>query len=254
MTNKIQEYIIDSFQSASEDKQLLAKAIELLPYPVQIYALDGTSVMVNKAMLSEYQQQDDSQVVGKYNILKDPSIIKMGQMSKLKKVFKGETVYFKNIKVPLEYIQSRYDIEDLEIEEVYQDITLFPIFNKDNDVEFVAAFLINRAVYKGKDKIEKAKKYIEIHWQDKFDLEKIANHVDLSTSHFAKLFKKHTGITPYEHYNIYRMNKVKEKLMDTNLSVAQAFNECSIEYNGHYAKVFKDVTGYTPSEYRKRME
>ena len=87
MTNKIQEYIIDSFQSASEDKQLLAKAIELLPYPVQIYALDGTSVMVNKAMLSEYQQQDDSQIVGKYNILKDPSIIKMGQMSKLKKVF-----------------------------------------------------------------------------------------------------------------------------------------------------------------------
>jgi transcriptional regulator GlxA family with amidase domain len=47
---------------------------------------------------------------------------------------------------------------------------------------------------------------------------------------------------------------VKEKLIDTNLSIFQAFNECGMEYNGHYAKVFKELTGYSPSEYRKKME
>ncbi len=254
MSNDIQEHISNTLQSLSNDEKLLAKVIEFFPYPIQIYSPDGISVMLNKAMLDEYHAPDASMIVGKYNIFSDPSIIKMGQLSKIKKAFKGEAVYFKNIKVPLDYIKHRYGIEDLDLEAVYQDITLFPIFDDKKRIMFVAAFLINREVYRSGDKIEKARMYIERNWHEKFNMEEVASYVDLSRAHFAKLFKKHTGITPFEHYNKFRINKVKEKLMDTNLSVCQAFCECGMEYNGHYAKVFKEVTGYSPSEYRRKME
>lgn len=254
MANHNHEDLINSFQSFSKDEELLSKVIEFFPYPIQIYSPDGTSAMVNKAMLNEYHTQDANLVVGKYNIFTDPSIIKMGQLSKVKKAFKGETVFFKNIKVPLDYIKLRYGIVDMDLEAVFQDITLFPIFDNKRNVVYVAAFLMNREVYKSRDKIEKARMYIEKNWNEKFNLEEIASFVGLSRAHFAKLFKNHTGITPFEHYNNYRISKVKEKLIDTNLSIFQAFNECGMEYNGHYAKVFKDLTGYSPSEYRKKME
>jgi len=46
---------------------------------------------------------------------------------------------------------------------------------------------------------------------------------------------------------------LKEKLLDTNLSIAQAFAACNMDYNGHSARVFKEKTGLSPSAYRKTI-
>jgi transcriptional regulator GlxA family with amidase domain len=118
----------------------------------------------------------------------------------------------------------------------------------------VVAFLINRRVYKGKDEIEKAKEYIENHWLEKFDLNEAAKAACFSRAHFTKLFKKHTGITPHEYYINYKINKLKEKLLDTNLSITQAFAVCNMEYNGHTAGLFREKTGVSPSDYRKALK
>ncbi|NLC11047.1 MAG: helix-turn-helix transcriptional regulator, partial [Firmicutes bacterium] len=112
--------------------------------------------------------------------------------------------------------------------------------------------LINRRVYKGKDEIEKAKEYIETHWRERFDLMATAKVASLSKAHFSKLFKKHTGLTPHEYYINYKISKLKEKLLDTNLSIAQAFAACNMNYNGHSARLFKKKVGVTPSVYREQ--
>jgi AraC family transcriptional regulator len=247
----MQNNIIESFQSFFGKEELLAKVIECFPYPIEIYAPDGTSVLVNKAMLAEYHTISPDMVVGKYNIFKDPYIVVSGQLPVLKRAFKGETVFFPDVRVPLEEIAERYGVEDFDIEAVYQDITVFPILDGEKRVIFVAAFLINRRVYRGKDEIEKAKEYIETHWLERFDLNETARAACLSKAHFTKLFKKHTGLTPHEYYTNYKISKVKEKLLDTNLTIVQAFDACNMDYSGHYARVFKDKTGVSPSAYRK---
>lgn len=65
--------------------------------------------------------------------------------------------------MPLEGLAERYGIQDFDVEAVYQDITVFPILGDEKRVMYVAALLINRRVYRGKDEIEKAKEYIETH-------------------------------------------------------------------------------------------
>ena len=69
----------------------------------------------------------------------------------------------------------------------------------------------------------------------------------LSKAQFIKLFKKHTGVTPYEYYIDYKISKLKETLLDTNLSITQAFAACNMDYNGHSVKLFKERVGVTPS-------
>ncbi len=246
-----QNSIIDSFQSLFGEKELLAKVIEFFPYPIQVYAPDGTSVLVNRAMLSESHVSSADTIVGKYNVLKDPSVIATGQLHVLRQAFQGETVFFPDAKVPLEDIAERYGIQDFDVEAVYQDITVFPILDDEERVIYVVALLINRRVYRGKNEIEKAKEYIENHWLERFDATKTAKAACLSKAHFTKLFKKHTGMTPHEYYTNYKISKLKEKLLDTNLSITQAFAACNMEYNGHSARVFKDKTGVSPSQYRK---
>jgi len=246
-----QDNIIESFQSLYGKEELLAKVIEFFPYPIQVYAPDGTSVLVNKALLTEYHISDPDMIVGRYNALKDPSVIETGLLHKLKRAFRGEIVSSSDVRVPLEDISERYGILDFDVEAVYQDITVFPILDDTKRVIYVVALLINRRVYRGKGEIEKAKEYIESHWLDKFDATETAKAACLSKAHFAKLFKKHTGVTPHEYYINHKISKLKEKLLDTNLSIAQAFAACNMDYSGHSARVFKDKTGLSPSDYRK---
>lgn len=247
----IKDDLIDSFQLGSGKNELLSKVIDLFPYPIQVYALDGTSVVVNKAILNEYHISNPYEIVGKYNIFKDPAVIETGQIHMVRRAFKGEIVSFSGIRVPLDEIRERYDIKDLDITAVYQDIILYPIIDDMKEVRYIVVTLINRRVYRGKDEIEAAKEYIENNWQKDFDSNAIARAACLSKAHFIKLFKKHTGETPHEYYINYKIEKVKERLLDSNISITQAFEECNINYNGYHAKVFKNKVGYSPSKYRK---
>jgi AraC family transcriptional regulator len=249
-----QNDMIESFQSLFGKEELLAKVIECFPYPIQVYAPDGTSVLVNKALLNEYHVSSPDMIVGKYNVFKDPSVIATGQIHVLKRAFQGETVFFPDVRVPLEEIAERYGIQDFDVEAVYQDITVFPILDDLKRVIYVVVLLINRRVYKGKNEIEKAKEYIENHWLYRFDLSETAKAACLSKAHFTKLFKKHTGVTPHEYYINYKISRLKEKLLDTNLSIAQAFAACNMNYNGHSARLFREKVGVSPSVYRKLSE
>ena len=205
---------------------------------------------MNKAMLDEYHTISADMVVGKYNIFKDPYIIALGQIDKLRRAFQGETVYFHDIRVPLEDIAKLYGVRDFDLEAVYQDITVFPILDEQKQVMYVAAVLVNRRVYQRKDEIAKAREYIESHWLERFNANKTAKAAYLSKAHFTRLFRKHTGMTPYEYYTNYRISKLKEKLMDANLTVKQAFAACNMDYNGNSARLFKIKVGVSPSEFR----
>jgi hypothetical protein len=48
--------------------------------------------------------------------------------------------------VPLKDIVDRYGIRDLDVEVVYQDITIFPILDDMKKVAYVVALLINRRI------------------------------------------------------------------------------------------------------------
>jgi len=39
-----------------------------IPYPIQVYAPDGTSVLVNQGLLKEYNVSSPDMIVGKYNV------------------------------------------------------------------------------------------------------------------------------------------------------------------------------------------
>lgn len=252
--DKILNNIAETFKTLCGNKELFERIVEEFPYPIQVYDTEGTSVYINKALMKEYNLTDPSMVIGKYNIFKDPSIIAMDYIPEIRRVFRGETAYFYDIKVPLEDIIRRYGIKDLDTIAIYQDITIFPIKNNENRVVCIAALLINRRVYRGKEEIEKAKEYLETHWLEKFDLGETAKVACLSRAHFIKLFKRHTGMMPYDYYLNYKIDRLKEKLLDPNLSIIQAFAACNMNYNGHTAGLFKNKTGFRPSEYRKILK
>ncbi|NYB73433.1 helix-turn-helix transcriptional regulator [Sedimentibacter hydroxybenzoicus DSM 7310] len=252
-----QSRLSDSFQSFfnSDKEGLLAKAIEFFPYLIHVFAPDGTAVFVNEAVLQQYgitRALLENTIIGKYNILKDPTISAAIPCSLLQQAFQGETVYCPDIKVPLDTLAERYGVQDYDMEAMYQDITMFSIFNNAGKVAYIVSIQIIRRIYRGKEEIERAKEYIETHWMDAFDVKETAKAAGLSRTHFSRLFKKHTGMTPHDYYISFKIGRLKDKLSDSNLSISQAFAACGLDYNGYFAKVFKERTGLSPSQYRNK--
>lgn len=251
-----QNRLANSFQSFfnSDKEALLAKAIELFPYMIHVFAPDGTTVFVNEAVREQYgitRELLEETIIGKYNVLKDPAVASQIPPSVLQRAFRGETVYCLDIKIPLTVLAQRFGVQDYDMEAMYQDITNFPILDDAGRVAYVVGIQTVKRVYRGKEEIERAKEYIETHWLDAFDINETAKAAGLSRTHFSRLFKKHTGITPHNYYVNFKISRIKDKLLDSNLSITQAFAACGLDYNGHFARVFKEKTGLSPSQYRK---
>jgi AraC-like DNA-binding protein len=194
-------------------------------------------------------------IVGKFNVLQDPIIDKWGECvrERISRSFQGETVRFNDLKMPVQGIIDRFGKEEHCFDISFQNITCFPIYNDNRQLAYVVNVFITSKLYSGREEIVKAKEYIESHWLEEFDIDKIANAVNLSRYHFARLFKKHTSVTPYRYYQDIKVKWLKEKLCDRNLSIKQAFAVCGVDYSGNYARVFKEKVGMTPSKYRETV-
>lgn len=56
-----------SFGAVLEQKDLFSNIIDFFPYHIEVFARDGTTVMINRTMLDEFDIQDKAMVIGKYN-------------------------------------------------------------------------------------------------------------------------------------------------------------------------------------------
>jgi len=235
---------------------MLFQVAELFPVPIQIFAPDGSTVFANRATLDAWNISDASQIVGRYNLLKDPVVNeRLGLGDYVRRVFAGETVRVPDVRVPLEDFSKWYEARDdhYGIRSMYVDILNFPILDDTRAITHIVSVFIPGRIYLGQPDIARAREYIEAHWLDEFDLEKAAAAAGMSRYHFARVFKKHTGITPYGYYQDIKIRKLKDALRDTNLSVAQAFAACGVEYSGSLARLFRSRVGMTPTQYRSSL-
>lgn len=231
----------------------IMRLFEAFPYPIQIFSRDGTACMINDAALNMIGIKSREAHIGLYNVFKDPIVQKLGFAEQVKQVLTGKTVNIIDFTVSYEDMIRYFDVKERNLRFINTDITCFPLVNNDGVVTYFAAVFIFKSIYRGREEIELGKQYIKKHWMEHFDACEIAKAVNLSKSHFTKLFKIHTGITPYGYYINYKISKLKEMLLDDNLTISQVFSACNINYNGHSAKLFKEKVGVTPSEYRRRI-
>ena len=246
-----QRSIVTALRRNIEEKEILARVIELFPYPIQIFSLDGTARLINKATLDMIGIKNVDSHIGIYNVFEDPFVIELGFMDKVKQVLEGKTVYINNYNAPYQDMKKYYNLEDRNIQTINLDITCFPLKDENGVMGYFVAIFIFKEIYRGKKEIDWGRRYIEENWQKPFNANEIARAACLSKVHFTKLFKKHVGVTPHEYYTNYKISKLKEKLLDTNLTIAQAFSECNLDYNGHTARIFREKVGISPSSYRK---
>jgi len=82
----------------------------------------------------------------------------------------------------------------------------------------------------------------------------ISEQSGISGKYFRTLFKKFYGISPLKHIIDVRLDRAKELLCFSNLTVAQIAEEIGYSSEIYFYRLFKQNFHITPNEFRKKMQ
>lgn len=98
--------------------------------------------------------------------------------------------------------------------------------------------------------IKSAVSYIKTNVTKPITVKQIANILNINQTYMSKLFKKHMGTSVSSYITAQRVEKAKEMLPLTNVSLAAISEELCFSSQPHFQSTFKKYTGMTPLEYR----
>jgi AraC-like DNA-binding protein len=82
-------------------------------------------------------------------------------------------------------------------------------------------------------------------------IEHLAASLGLSTTHFYRVFKQHTGLSPYQYHLQLRIERAKQMLHGTSISIKEIASALAFESPFHFSSAFKKKTGRSPSQWRQ---
>ncbi len=98
---------------------------------------------------------------------------------------------------------------------------------------------------------EMAKQYLNEHYMNDMNITDVADSLDISYSYLSKIFRARTGTTLTDYLNSIRIDKSKEYLTDTFLTLTEISEKVGYNNVQSYQRFFKKYVTMTPGEYRK---
>ena len=101
--------------------------------------------------------------------------------------------------------------------------------------------------------LRKVEDYITEHLAEETSVERLADLVELSPSHFAHVFKETTGMTPLQFVTRQRITRAQQLIRETSRSLIDVGLEVGYTSPSHFAQVFRRVVGVTPTAFRSSL-
>jgi transcriptional regulator GlxA family with amidase domain len=98
--------------------------------------------------------------------------------------------------------------------------------------------------------LRRVQEYVEAHFSENTDLTTLASVAGLSKPHFAREFRRSTGITPHHYLTQKRVERARDLLAQTSLSLAEISYSVGFADQSHFTRQFHHWLGVTPGQFR----
>ena len=102
--------------------------------------------------------------------------------------------------------------------------------------------------------IEEVRFLMRENTEKEINLQEIAQKHNIGYSHFRKMFKKYTGVSPGQYHLQLRIIRAKELLVSTDKTIKEISLELGFQTIHYFSIIFKKKVGLSPSEFRQRKE
>lgn len=100
--------------------------------------------------------------------------------------------------------------------------------------------------------IAHALQYMKFNYNSNIHVNDIANYVGINRSYFSSIFKQKMNLSPKEYLQQFRLEKAKELLADTSMSIADIALQVGYKDPFIFSKLFKKIEGLSPKAYRNQ--
>ena len=102
------------------------------------------------------------------------------------------------------------------------------------------------------EKLKDVLVYIDGNLSEDISIDRLAQIAHFHPNYFIRFFKKHMGVSPLQYINRIRIDKAKELLDTTDMTVAEISDCTGIKDIYYFSRLFKEFEGISPTEFRKR--
>ena len=93
--------------------------------------------------------------------------------------------------------------------------------------------------------------YIHTYLDTELSLTELATQLNLSTFHFARLFKKSLGLSPHKYILQTRIERAKKLIVSQRLPLSNIALQAGFYDQTHFSKAFKKYVGISPKAFSK---
>lgn len=147
------------------------------------------------------------------------------------------------------YVRKDFKNQNAEIKNVYLMSLVYNLIFQlcDNGI-----FSLNEN--RTSDKMRKIISYIEENYEYDLPISEISKQFGYTPTYFSQYFKDNFGITPHEYLKIYRLEKARKLLKETDKSVKEVAALCGFSDSNYFTRCFKKHFHYTPTFYVKNND
>ena len=143
-----------------------------------------------------------------------------------------------------EMLSSEYTIDHLEFANLL-------------GLHFISSFVYisvnGLKTHNKKNLIDSITSYLDKNIDRTLKTEDIAQKFNYSASYLLTLFKKHTGYSIIQFFNLKKMQKACEYLKYSDLSIKEISYRLGFQDPFYFSRIFKKTIGQSPSEYREEV-
>lgn len=88
--------------------------------------------------------------------------------------------------------------------------------------------------------------------QGEHSIEELAAQAGVTATHFCRIFKKATGVSPHQYVMKARLNRAQHMLEQSEASMATIADALGFTSQSHFTRAFRQFAGETPSDFRRR--
>ena len=162
------------------------------------------------------------------------------------------SINFQNMQYGFENILFTMNDEYVEKKAGYQTILQNYLTVLLTMIFRMASGIYGERIYnKNKSIVNKAREYIDSHYQSPLTLNGIAERSYLSPSQFSVIFKSVMGYSLFDYIHRVRVTEACAQLLKTDKNIKDIMSDVGYSDAKYFYRVFKQYTTKTPGEYRK---
>ncbi|MNO13043.1 Arabinose operon regulatory protein [compost metagenome] len=149
---------------------------------------------------------------------------------------------------------SQVKIDKYQNEKLFYSSTKSQIEYQQLFLKILTIFCDSHEHAKEKDLAAEIFDYLSLHYQNAFDLNKLAAQYSFHPAHIIRCVKKKYGLSPLQLLLSIRIQQAMQLLIEGRHSVSDIASIVGFTDSSYFCKQFKRITSLTPLEYRKQQK